>query len=136
MSNETWTIDSWLYSTLHGDTTLHGLVTGIFADVAPANQAYPFLIFALQEAGDVLSINGVRIMTQATYQVRVVTDSESYGAIKSAVERADTLLHRVSGSVAGGVVISCVREAPLRYTEQQGPRLYRHLGGFYHFQVQ
>lgn len=136
MSNETWTIDSWLYSTLHSDATLHALITGVFADVAPLEQAYPFLVFSLHEAGDVLTINGVRIMTAATYQVRVVTDAESYNAIKTAVERVDTLLHRASGSVTGGVVISCVREAPLRYTELQQARLFRHLGGFYHLQVQ
>ena len=136
MSNETWTIDSWLYTTLHGDATLHALVTGVFADVAPLQQAYPFVVFGLQDAGDVLTVNGVRIMTAATYQVRVVTDAESYSAITTAVERIDTLLHRASGSVSGGVIISCVREEPLRYTELQGSKLYRHLGGLYQLQVQ
>lgn len=134
--NETWTIDSWLYQTLHGDAVLLGLISDVYADVAPPPAVLPFLVYSLQDADDVITVNGLRIMTAATYQVRVVTDSESYGTIKTAVERADSLLHRSSGEAAGGIVISCVREAPIRYTELVSGKLYRHLGGFYRLQVQ
>lgn len=134
--SETWTIDQWLYATLHGDTTLMALITGAVADVAPPGLACPFLVYSLQGAADVGTVNGVRIMTRATYQVRVVTDSESYGAIATAVNRVDTLLHRASGSVTGGVVISCVRVEPFRYTELVSGKLYRHMGGFYEIQAQ
>ena len=135
MANETWTIDSWLYSKLANDATLMALITGVFADVAPQDQAMPFLVYSLQEVGDVMSINGTRIMTAGTYDVRVTTDSESYSSIKMAVERVDTLLHKTSGTVTGGLILSCVREAPVRYTELHQGRLYRHLGGLYSLQV-
>lgn len=136
MANETCLIDAWLYSTLAGDATLMALITGVFADVAPEGQAYPFLVFSLQDAGDVQTVNNVRLLVDATYQVRITTDAESFGAIKTAVERVDTLLHRASGTVTGGVIYDCVRAEPLRYTELQQGRLYRHLGGLYRIQVQ
>lgn len=134
--SETWTIDSWLYTKLTGDTTLMTTLTGVFADVAPFGQAFPYGIIALQDAEDVMGVNGVRILTAATYQVRIVTDATGFGGIKAAADRIDTLLHRASGSVTGGVIISCVREAPLRYTELYQGKLYRHMGGLYRLQVQ
>lgn len=136
MSNETWTIDRWLYSVLAGDSTLLALITGVYADLAPLGTAMPYLVYGLYDGDDVMTAAGVRIMTAALYQVRVVTDSESYGAIEPAVAQADALLHRASGTVTGGTVISCVREAPLRYTELHQGKMYRHLGGLYRIQAQ
>jgi hypothetical protein len=134
--SEPWVVDRWLYQTLHGDTTLMALISGVFADVAPPATVSPFLVYSLQDAIDVGTVNGLRIWTRATYQVRIVTDSESYGAIATAAGRVDTLLHRASGTVTGGVVISCVRVEPFRYTELVSGKMYRHLGGFYEIQVQ
>lgn len=152
--SEVVTIDRWLYQTLHGDATLMALVTGVVADVAPPGLACPFLVYALQDGADVGTVNGVRIMTRATYHIRIVTDSESFVAIEPAVNQLDALLHRASGDVTGqitvwddhgepvltpityGTIISCVRTDPFRYTELVSGKMYRHLGGFYEIQVQ
>jgi hypothetical protein len=134
--SEVYRVDSWLYSVLHGDATLLGLVTGVYADLAPLEAVFPFVVFTLQDGSDVGTVNGLRIWTRATYTVRVVTDQPSYSLITAAADRIDVLLHRASAVVTGGAIISCVREEPLRYTETTGGKVYRHLGGSYRIQAQ
>jgi hypothetical protein len=134
--SEVYLVDTWLYSVLHGDATLLAAVTGIYADAAPPDAVFPFVVFALQAGADVGTVNGLRIMTRATYTVRVVTDKPGFGAITAAADRIDALLHRASATVTGGAIISCVRVEPLRYTELAAGKMYRHLGGFYEIQAQ
>lgn len=128
--------DAWLYGVLHGDATLLALVSDVYADVAPEGAAFPLVVSSLVDAGDVLTINGIRILTEAVYQVKVVGQGPSYVSLEAAANRIDALLHKASGSVSGGVIYSCVRIEPVRYAETSGGQAFRHLGGLYEIQVQ
>lgn len=134
---QTLTVDKWLYALLSTDATLLGAAPGgVHADAAPRGTAFPVVIFALQDAIDGMSFNGVRILTKATYEVKVVGAVGGYNAIDTAYGRVDALLHRASGSATGGYVYSCFRIEPFRYREDLDGVEYRHLGGLYEIQVQ
>jgi hypothetical protein len=133
---ETNIVASWLYTTLHGDATLLAAAPGgVYEDAAPRGTVFPVVIFALQDAIDSLTVNGVCILVRATYQVKVVTQGASYAALDGAAARINTLLHRVTGSAGGGAIYSSVRVEPLRYREDADGVEYRHLGGLYEIQV-
>jgi hypothetical protein len=134
--SETVVADTWLYGRLAGDAELMSGVTGVFADVAPEGTAFPFVVFSFQSGRDTVGLGGTRIFTGATYQVKVISDKPSYGAIKALANRIDAVLHQASGAVADGTVISSVREEPVRYTETTAGKQFRHLGGLYRLQVQ
>ena len=135
--SETVAIDTWLYTVLHGDATLLAAAPGdVHADAAPRGSVFPLVIFALQDATDGMGVNGTRILTRATYIVKVVGQATGYKALDTAASRVDTLLHRASGSVVGGTIYSCVRTEPFQYREDLDGVEYRHLGGLYEIQVQ
>lgn len=134
--SETWVADTWLYGVLAGDPELAASVTGVYADLAPEDAVCPYIIFTFQSGRDVSTVNGARIFTAATYLVKVITDQPSYGAVRTVAERIDALLHQAEGHTPDGTVYSCLREQPIRYTENAGGRAYRHLGGHYRLQVQ
>ena len=133
---ETFTADSWLYAVLSGDATLAGLATGgIYAHFNPATSpTFPFVLYQLQAPGmDTRGVGPARVMTQALYLVRGVAQANSFGgSLKSIADRIDVLLQAASGTAAGGLVLSCVREQPFALPETgPGGLQYRHLGGIY-----
>lgn len=134
--SEPFVAETWLYTTLAGDAALMGLATGVYADVAPEGAVFPFVVFTYQAGRDVATLNGNRIHTWATYQVKAITDQPSYGAVRTIADRIDALLHRATGTAADGTIFSCVREEPVRFTESASGKQYRHLGGLYRLQVQ
>lgn len=134
--SEPFVAETWLYGTLAGDAALMADATGVYADVAPEGAIFPFVVFTYQSGRDVVTVNGDRIHTWATYQVKAITDRPSYGAVKTIAARIDALLHKAAGATPDGVIFSCVREEPVRYTEIASGKLYRHLGGLYRLQVQ
>ncbi len=127
----------WLYSTLNGDTTLSGYVTGVYSEVAPADAMYPFVVIVTYTPGlDTSFNNAQRVLTNPLFIVKVIGATASLVALEQATDRVDALLHRQSNSAAG--VLSCVREQPFSMAEFDPTenKHYRHLGGFYRLQVQ
>jgi hypothetical protein len=136
---ETWIIEQWLYATLSGDGAITAAIGNrIYADVAPLDAAYPFIVYNMKSASDVAGVGALRILTQADYTVKVITQGSSYAPIKDLALRIDTLLHRQSGTTTDGAVISATRQEPVRYTEtdNQSGVQYKHLGGIYRLQAQ
>lgn len=133
--NEAAYIDRWLYSVLHGDGTLLGLAPGgVWADVAPEDTATPFVRFSLQDASDLMVVNGQRVWTNTLYLVAGVADGTSYPA--AVADRIDTLLHNVGSTVAPLIVLSSQRESIFRLPETEGERSWRHLGGMFRILAQ
>lgn len=133
---ETVVADSWLYAVLSGDATLAGLATGgIHGHVNPnAAPTFPYVLYQLQAPGaDVRGVGPARVMTQALYLVRGIAQANSFGGnLTTIANRIDVLLQAASGSAAGGLVLSCVREQPFALPETApGGLQYRHLGGIY-----
>ncbi len=136
---ETWIADQWLYATLHGDATIVAAVGDrIYADVAPLDAAYPFIVYNLRSAQDVAGVGAQRILSQLDYQVKAIAQGASYQPIKAIAQRIDELLHRKSGTTTDGTVITAVRLEPVRYpeTDAQSGVQYKHLGGIYRLQAQ
>jgi hypothetical protein len=134
--NESTLADTWLYATLHGDATLMALITGVYADIAPLNATFPHVVFALQDAPEIQSINGTTILVAGTYLVKIVGEGPSYTALDPAYSRVHALLHRQHSSSASGYVYGCAREEIVRYAETVDGKQYRHLGGLYSLVLQ
>lgn len=129
--NEVAAVNEWLYTRLNGDTTLAGLVTGVYRDRAPDEAAFPFVVFALEYGRDHETLNAVRIWTEMNYAVKIVTDARSLATIAPAADRIDALLHRASGAATGITIHEVRRTDILCYAETLATREYLHLGGMY-----
>jgi hypothetical protein len=135
---ETDVVAAWLMGILTGDAALMAAAPGgVWEDVAPEGTAYPFIVFSLQAPTDVNGLGGRRMWTNATYQVKGVDAGQSYTRLSPIADRLDVLLHRQRGAVSGGVVLSCTRDQPVRYSEfDPATGVYKHLGGLYRIEAQ
>jgi hypothetical protein len=125
--------DAWLEDVLTGDATLAAAVPGGWhADVAPEETDSPWGVWFQVSGVDVGNVGNGRIMADLVYEVRVTGRNCGYGALKAAADRMDGLLHKVKGvTLADGKMIGCERVEPVRFSEQDGAQVYRHLGGRY-----
>ncbi len=130
---------AFLYSTLQADSTLASLAPGgIHRSIAPNGTATPVIIISLQSGVDVITATGVRLMTNALYQVKAVGPASDMQSIVNAASQLDITLGGSQGirnvSVSGGgYVLSCVREGPLAYDDSKlvVGQLWSYLGGLY-----
>lgn len=135
--NEAYAVDKWLYTVLHGDATLLAAAAGgIHADAAPMGTTGVYVVYAMMANADLLTLSGVRMFNRNMYVVKAVGEGASYSVVKTAAERIDTLIRRTSGSVTGALILSCVREEIVRYSELVEQKQFRHLGGLYRIQAQ
>lgn len=135
---ETLTADRWLYTTLAGDATLGGLVTGVYSWPVPPSAALPYVLFQEQSALDVTALGPHRLWVNGLWLVRVVAEARGWGgSLETAANRIDALLQAASGAVASpaGVVWACWRVQPFRLVETVQSRDFRHLGGIYRVYV-
>lgn len=126
---ETNSIETWLYSVLAGDATLHGYVADrIYMHLAPAGTSWPCILVTLQEyPDDLMVVNAKRVWSEAMYIVRAVGPYEGFGTLNTIADRIDALLHRQSGTN----VHACIREEIFLMVEVVDDVQYRHLGGIY-----
>lgn len=125
----------WLYAKLAADATLTGIVgTRIYAELAPENATFPFVLVTEMSPGNDLRVVGTgRIWSEPLFLVQAVDQTASYtGNIKTLATRIDAVLHGSSGPATDGTVWACVRERPFTMPETgPGGVQYRHLGGMY-----
>lgn len=136
MSNEVETVDlveTWLYSVLHGDVTLAGLVDGrVIGPVAALGDfEVPFVVFSLAGTRDITSVDGTIIDTSSIYTIKAVGAGSSWDAVRSIAARVHTLIHGKAYTFPGGGSLTCVRERIVEYPEEEAGQQYRHLGGQY-----
>lgn len=132
---------AWLSATLTGDATLAALVTGGWhedpAPEATAAAGETYGTVRLQApVSDLDAVGSHRIWEDGLYLVQVIKEGRSTAALKPAADRVDVLLHRTSGTTAGGRVLSSVREGLFYSPEVTNGRHYRRLGGFYRILAQ
>lgn len=134
---ETVRVDEWLHDTLTADAALTALVAGrIYADLAPQTARWPAVVFNEQAPVDTLGVDGARLLTSGTWQVKVITDEPSWqGLGRQAADRVDDLLHGASGTAGGVTVGTCHREQTVRFVEAVEGKQFRHLGGLYRINV-
>lgn len=126
----------FLRSLLSADTTLAGLVSEVYADLAPMEAVYPFVLIGLQDASDEIGLGGEFIVSGLSYTVRAVGQGASYLPLESIAERIKAVLHKATGEAGNGEVFECLQTEPIAYPETGSDgQQYRHLGGLYELVV-
>ena len=119
-ATETGLIATWLSSVLNADTGAGGVHTlatgGIHEEIDPNGGSYPKVVFRFQGGSDYAALGAARrVYVNAVYAVYGVWQIPSYGgALDTIAARLDTLLNGKQAAVAGGLVLACVRVAPLQ----------------------
>lgn len=133
MADELTRVDQWIYERLTGDSALTAIVgTKVFVDNAPQGTAFPFVVFSLEYAADVVSHNHTRIMVESLWRIRVNKASESYdNEMQAVADRIDVLFDRTSGTAGGAAIFSSVRDEPYKRPLIDEGKQYRALGGLY-----
>lgn len=146
MANESAAGFAFLYSFLHADNTLVGLVSGIFRDVAPVGTAPDWLVIGHQSTADTMTATGVRILTRNLYRVLAVGPEADAANLRAIADRIEALLMPgspptpIRNTTAGGVsVLAVYREQPLALSEivpGAGPgAAWLNLGGLYRVEI-
>jgi hypothetical protein len=131
----------FLKATLTADNGAGGfmtLITGLFRDIAPTNQASPWAIMQAQSPPQhVTTQDAYRVMSDGLFVVKVVGRADTdYSTMVAAMKRVDLLLKRTSGTVADGKVLMCVGEGELSYSEDVEGVIFSHLGEIYRLLLQ
>lgn len=133
MADETTRVDAWLYTTLTAAVPLAG---GWHSEHAPRGTASPFGVFAMISARDVQTHSADRMMVDALYTVRVISETESFVDLQDAADAIDTALHQSDGTAGGASVMSTTREEIIRRVEIDDGREHRSLGAYFRVLVQ
>jgi hypothetical protein len=149
MAEETSLVADWLFDTLAADSAGAGslgvLSTGITdriydSLIDQAQATYPAIVFNMQDSRELLAAGGDTVLVLMVWQVQVVGENHAYSELSPIADRIKTLIHKGSGVVTGGRIISCVRSdtnarSIVRYNEMIDGVSFRHLGGFYRIQA-
>jgi hypothetical protein len=119
-ATETGLVATWLSSVLNADTDAGGVKTlatgGIHEEIDPNGGTYPKVIFRFQGGSDYAAVGADRtVYVNAVYAVYAVWQVSSYGgALDAIAARIKLLLNGKQAAVSGGLILSCVRIAPLQ----------------------
>lgn len=136
-ATETGVIATWIASVLNADTGAGGVATlsvgGIHEEIDPDGDSYPKTIFRFQGGSDLNALGAARrVFVNATYAIYAVWQTPSYGGdLDALAARIDLLLNGQQAAVAGGMLLGCVRQAPLQIPGLRDGVSIRMLGGIY-----
>lgn len=135
--SETLFVDQWLRNTLTAIPAVNNPTDGrMYADEAPQNAVYPLVLWSLQDSHDIIGQGTFRIMTNCSYQVKVVGQTRSYWDLLPIYTAIDTAIHGAAGSTDNANVFAVMRYNEFRMSEFVAGKDYRHLGGLYEILVQ
>lgn len=132
---------SWLNSTLSGDSTLTSEATGgVHRGQAPDGSATPYVIFGFQQGSDITTMNGVRVIVTALFQVKAIGPVDVQAAIVSAANQIDTLMGGEDGlrniAISGGYIYGVWRQSPVWVDEPPiNAQAWCDVGGLYWIQL-
>jgi hypothetical protein len=105
---------------------------GMWPDSVPTNQPAPFGIYGYQTGSDTNTANGVRLLTQPLYQVRVSGPESMIDQVATASAIVDDILKvQRNVSVPGGFIAACYRESPLHLPNNIDGTKWVSIGGLY-----
>lgn len=119
------------------DVTLQGYAPGGgYRAMAPSTTTPPFWVMSLQSPGvDTTTQQGVRLLCNPLFQVRVVGPEAMSAQIASGAERIDVLLGGKDGlrnqNITGGFIAACIRESVLQTDTLVNGELSTSIGGLY-----
>lgn len=141
---ESTLVDAWIRQRLGVtaaaslDAISAGLSTRVFLDFAPEGTPYPFIIFqALTPPSDVRGVGIIRVMVDTLYLVKAVAQGTDYDALRPVVSVIDgALTQQDPVDMAGGILLTSVRDREFRLVEIENGKQFRHLGGEFRIQAQ
>lgn len=137
-AEETDLMTQFIASKLEADSALATEVsTHIYDTVAPPDvDPAKKVIFSFQAGSDVMINSAIRACIEAVFVVKMVGEDKEFSELLAGALRIDQVLHRTSGNVTGGRVLSCYRERAIRFIENDSGVIRRHLGGLYRITAQ
>jgi len=135
--NEAAETDQGLEDYLKSDSSLVGMVTGIWSTyIGRKSEGMPIVRFFQIETDDLTNISGGRVWTTIVYQVEAIDSGIDTTRVRAISQRIDQLLHLLRGQSFGNVFVEeVVRRAPLFRRELEGDQPYSYAGGEYLFHV-
>lgn len=127
---------------LYGKLTTPAIsgVSGVHEITAPqgsTDKTSKWIEFESMAPGeDVAEVGAQRIWTDFVFRIVAASRSESVASLEAIADEIYSRLHRSSGSVTGGEVISCVRTEEIVIPDIAQGVEYRELGGFFALIVQ
>ena len=129
---------TWLYGTLTSPPIAG--VLDAYEDYAPqgaTDKDSVWIEYELMAPGDdVAEVAEQRIWTEFAFRVVACSRGRSRKALEPMADAIYTRLHRVSGSVAGGFVLSSVRTSEIAAGDLAQGVEYREIGGIFNLIVQ
>jgi hypothetical protein len=133
--NEEVAAQSYLVSLLEGDSTLSGLVNGVWTRSMPQNASHPSVKIDRLDADDLMVVGLSRVWDDLTYLVRGIVkwpsaQAQDWTDVGAISDRIDVLLHEHEG--ADSVVrVHAFREESFTDETIEGGDLFLHAGGIY-----
>ena len=105
----------WMYGVLSADTTIQTTFgTRIYRKLMPQTATYNNALVMQYMGGGVLTVtNGIRIWSDMLFLLKGSGPSGNYAALRDGMNRADTLLDRVDGSVSGARIVWSQHESEI-----------------------
>ena len=128
--------EKFFFTKLSASTALTTLVgSRIYSEIAISKPGealvYPLVVFMWGGGQDAKAMAGKSLFLNEIYTVKIIGEGNSYASIEAGAVAIQTALHNQRGAVTGGQVLFCQREAPVKYVEPDGGKIYRHLGATY-----
>ena len=129
----------WIYNTLMTNASLVSLLTEngevkFYADYARKVPCVVYQTYSIKE--DTMVVGGYRVKSNIQFTVKAIDRSENTALAEQIAGLIDQSLHRKSGVLAEGTVISCIRRLPFNFIEKNPESTYQHLGGIYKLEIQ
>lgn len=138
--NEAAAAGQYLVDYLTADTTLQGLVNGVWRKSVPQSQAFPVVKIDRLDGDDLMVVGLNRVWADMTFLVRGIVHWQAGGQpdwtdVRTVGDRLDALLHGHEGTGAG-VSVHSFREEPWDDETVESGDLFLHVGGVYRVRAQ
>ena len=133
--NEEAAVADYLVDYLEADSTLMGMVNGVWLRSTPTDVATPLVKIDRQDASDLMVVNLYRVWADLTFLVRAAVENSERGQpdwseVREIADRLDTLLHKHEANETN-LEWHAFREESFTDETIEGGKLYLHAGGIY-----
>ena len=125
----------YLVDYLSADTTLMGMVNGIFMRSVPTSAPMPVVKLDVVERSDLMVVDLYRVWSDLGILVRAAAenterDQPDWSEVRAIADRLDALLHKHEATTSE-LEIHSYREEPFSDETIEDSKLYLHAGGIY-----
>lgn len=133
--NEEAAVADYIVSYLQADSTLMGMINGVWLRSTPTDVAGPLVKIDRMDAEDLMVVNLYRVWADLTFLVRAVTENQERGQpdwteVRSIADRLDALLHKHEANQTDLEWHAFREESYTDETIEDG-KLFLHAGGVY-----